>query len=321
MSVLIKQGDHGDLVTELQGYLTRLGFTVVVDGVFGPNTTAAVTDFQRARNLSPDGIVGPATIDALEEALNGKPAAVAASGRFDADGWDVMARRWEIHPGRIGPAINPIGAVVHATDMMPDTFAGICKKWRESRGQGNAATYIIGRGPWDGTPEPVPTCGLVQFTPITRNSNHAGGFQDHHGWLVKDGKRVAHPNAEYVGIEIHSGGKLRKGKDKWIQVDSGAVVEPDDAYVAPDGTGWHRVTDYQLDTLGVLLDALDSRCRAVPDGWTIAPNGEYKRNGVAWAPLGLVRFTTHVELDPINKNDPGPQVTEWLRARYGRVTK
>ncbi len=326
--ILIKRGDKSELVSELQGYLAQLGFACTVDGDFGPKTERAVIDFQKTHKLTPDGIVGPLTIGVLEEALKvvpvaeqlGHPTAPRTTDRFDEHGWDREARRWDIHPGRIGKAIDPIGATVHTTDMMPNTFAGLCKAWRKQRGAGNAATYLLGREPWDGTPEEYPTCGLVQFAPITRNSNHAGGFQDHHGWLVKGKQRVAHPNSVYVGIEVHAGGKLRKGKDKWIQVDAGKVVEPEDVFVAPDGTGWHRVTDYQLDTLGKLLDALNAYCRPVPDGWTIAPNGDYKRCGSPWAPLGIVRFTSHVELDPINKTDPGPQVTAWLRERYGRAT-
>lgn len=323
MSNMIKKGDKGELVAELQEYLAQLGFSPgAVDGDFGPKTERAVIEFQKAHKLAPDGIVGPKTIAALGEALKVVPSTSteqpkpADGDRFDADGWDREARHWPVHEGRLGKAIDPIGAVVHTTDMMPATFAALCKVWKRDRGQGNAATYLLGREPWDGTPEEFPTCGLVQLAPITRNANHAGGFQGYHGWLAKGKQRVAHPNSVYVGIEIHAAGKLRKGKDKWIQVDAGKVIEPEDVFVAPDGTGWHRVTEYQLDTLGRLLDALDRRCRPVPDGWTIQAHGDHKRCGVPWAPLGLVRFTTHVELDPTRKNDPGPQVTAWLRKRY-----
>lgn len=319
----IKEGAKGELVSELQGYLAQLKFYEgKIDGDFGPKTKRAVIEFQKVHALAPDGIVGDKTIEALGEALKVVPGAerIEATNdeRFDDKGWDREARHWPVHDGRIGAVIDPIGAVVHTTDMMPATFAALLKVWKRDRGQGNAATYLLGREPWDGTPEAIPTCGLVQLAPITRNSNHAGGFQGLHGWLTKNKTRVAHPNSVYVGIEVHAGGRLRKGKDKWIQTDSGKVVEPEDVFVAPDGTGWHRVTQYQLDTLGSLLDALDRRCRAVPAGWAVTASGDHKRCGVPWAPLGFVRFTTHAELDPVRKSDPGPQVTAWMRERYGK---
>lgn len=311
---MVKQGDNSDDVRELQTYLTQLGFPCKVDGSFGPATTRAVIEFQKMYKLAPDGIVGDKTIEALGEALKIVPGAEridrTAGGRFDSHGYDRDARQCLMHSGRIGAEIDPIGAVVHTTDCMPGTMPGIIKRWAEGPGERNGATYMIGRTPAD---------GLVQLAPITRNTGHAGGFQGNHGWLVKNKQRVAHPNSVYVGIELDCAGRLSKGKDKWRHNDSGKMLDAADVYVHTDGSGWHLVTEYQFEVLGKLLDALDERCRPVPEGWTIAPHGAYGSNGVRWAPLGLVRFTTHVELDPIRKTDPGPQVTEWLRARYGAL--
>jgi len=57
----------GSRVRALQQALNRAlgGGTVEVDGSFGPQTDAAVREFQKARGLSVDGIVGPATWTAL----------------------------------------------------------------------------------------------------------------------------------------------------------------------------------------------------------------------------------------------------------------
>lgn len=315
---MLKKGSSGDDVRELQEYLTALGFyKAKVDGDFGKKTHSAVIAFQKAKGLKQDGVVGPKTIDALALALDlikTGQVADATPSRFDADGWDADAIHWPVHERRIGAVIEPIGAVVHSTDMSPDSFVGLLNKWKKERGEGNAATYLIGRGPNTAAPGATPNGGLVQLAPVTRNTNHAGGFQGYHGWLVKNGKRVAHPNAAYVGIELHGHGLLKKGKDKWLA--GNMVYDPEDVFVDDRGRGWHRFTDYQFDVLGTLLDALDGFCRPVPDGWTIKPHGDYRRNGVPWAPLGFVRFTTHVELDPTRKLDPGPQVTQWLRERY-----
>lgn len=51
----LRRGDSGPLVQEIQRKLDGLN----ADGQFGPATEAAVRVFQGARNLVPDGIVGP----------------------------------------------------------------------------------------------------------------------------------------------------------------------------------------------------------------------------------------------------------------------
>jgi hypothetical protein len=67
----VKLGDHGAAVKELQRALRSLGFTVgTIDGVFGASTERALTAFQTAHHLSPDGVLGPATRTALLNALH-----------------------------------------------------------------------------------------------------------------------------------------------------------------------------------------------------------------------------------------------------------
>lgn len=59
---LLKKGSEGDAVTQLQKRLTELGYyTGPITGHFGDNTSKAVKSFQRANNLSADGVVGPKT--------------------------------------------------------------------------------------------------------------------------------------------------------------------------------------------------------------------------------------------------------------------
>jgi GH25 family lysozyme M1 (1,4-beta-N-acetylmuramidase) len=53
-------------VAALQQRLEDLGFTVSVDGSFGPQTRLAVIGFQESRGLTADGVVGPLTLHALE---------------------------------------------------------------------------------------------------------------------------------------------------------------------------------------------------------------------------------------------------------------
>lgn len=68
----IRRGSKGDLVKECQTMLYKLGYDLGsygIDGDFGKATEAAVRSFQSDHRLTVDGIVGPATWDALDEAF------------------------------------------------------------------------------------------------------------------------------------------------------------------------------------------------------------------------------------------------------------
>jgi chitosanase len=56
---------QGSDVESVQNALNARGYALVVDGVFGAATVAAVTDFQQKHAFTADGIVGPATRAAL----------------------------------------------------------------------------------------------------------------------------------------------------------------------------------------------------------------------------------------------------------------
>ena len=56
---------QGEDVRGVQEALAKAGFDIEADGVFGPATALAVSEFQREGGLTADGIVGPATRAAL----------------------------------------------------------------------------------------------------------------------------------------------------------------------------------------------------------------------------------------------------------------
>lgn len=68
---------RGDDVSTLQSRLGTLGFHADrVDGILGPRTAGALTDFQRNSGLTADGICGPETVAALDRLGARSPSAV-----------------------------------------------------------------------------------------------------------------------------------------------------------------------------------------------------------------------------------------------------
>jgi len=67
----LQRGSTGDAVRLIQGVLSDMRGEnsaippLTADGIFGPNTEDAVKVFQRSAGLTPDGIVDPATWNAL----------------------------------------------------------------------------------------------------------------------------------------------------------------------------------------------------------------------------------------------------------------
>jgi hypothetical protein len=68
----LSPGATGSEVKNLQQSLAALGYDPgTPDGNYGPSTQAAVEKFQAANGLATDGVVGPATLAKLQQALSG----------------------------------------------------------------------------------------------------------------------------------------------------------------------------------------------------------------------------------------------------------
>lgn len=59
--LFFQPGSRGDEVRRIQAQLTRWGYALKTDGIYGPATASAVTAFQRALKTPTDGVVGPFT--------------------------------------------------------------------------------------------------------------------------------------------------------------------------------------------------------------------------------------------------------------------
>lgn len=225
-------------------------------------------------------------------------------------GWWSGARKVQLHPGRMGGIIMPFGAVVHSTDIHPDDWSGLLHGYATQPARGNAAHFGLGR-----TPEQ----GEIQWAPITRNANHAGGSS--HGVYMVNGVAY-HPNLVTVSIEVHNAGGLRlvDGAWRWGEspgsgkpwVPHGAAFPVED--VEPDpirpGRGWHKPTAYQLERLKTLLDELEQVLNPLPVGAKTEARG--KEQVPKWGIPRTARRVGHVSLDPDNRSDPWPLIMAFV---------
>ena len=69
---ILRRGDSGDEVMELQRRLSAVGFPLTLDGQFGPATEHAVRAFQNKAGLVVDGLAGPKTDLMLRHATAGE---------------------------------------------------------------------------------------------------------------------------------------------------------------------------------------------------------------------------------------------------------
>ena len=137
---LLRSGDRGDDVRDLQQALAALGYyTSSADGSFGDGTAAAVGAFQGASGLLADGIVGATTTAALREAVAARAqvdagsaeeglAAAVEAGRLEAEAAErhgktlagAVAALGELPPGRG----SLVAAVLRDVAVHADVYDG-----------------------------------------------------------------------------------------------------------------------------------------------------------------------------------------------------
>lgn len=77
----LRPGVWDNDVYELQGKLKAMGYFdfAVTTGYYGPVTKQAVTNFQRAKGLSVDGIAGPQTFNSIQSSIQKKVMTVSST--------------------------------------------------------------------------------------------------------------------------------------------------------------------------------------------------------------------------------------------------
>nr|PZM90358.1 MAG: spore cortex-lytic enzyme [[Clostridium] cellulosi] len=125
VQTLSSYGSTGNEVVQIQTRLKNWGYYFGdIDGIFGPLTQSAVISFQRKNGLTPDGIVGPATLRAL-----GLPAGNSSYGNYSSSDYYLLARlisaeaRGEPYVGQVAVGAVVLNRVEHPS--FPNTIAGV----------------------------------------------------------------------------------------------------------------------------------------------------------------------------------------------------
>ncbi len=149
----LRPGARGHDVRVLQGWLTRLGFDVAVDGRFGRLTAGAVRRFEQRHRPAVDGRVGRADAAAMRALVEGR-GSVRGAPRADADADDVTAPagsatlaadgRTAIAPPDAPAAVVRAIAAANALTRKPYVYGGGHGRW-DDRGYdcSGAVSYVL----------------------------------------------------------------------------------------------------------------------------------------------------------------------------------
>ena len=226
--MILKIGSRGKEVKELQEFLNTNA-----DGIFGVGTKALVQKWQANNNLVADGIVGPATWDAMGLATTD------ASEQIYTTKNGLVVEKYFLPKGEYknGPT-NKEYVFLHHTAGWHNPFRTIDHWGRDSRGA--VATEFVLGGPsvkgndnkYDGK--------MVQAFP-----------EGAYGWhLGKNGSQHMHTHS--VGIEVNNFGYIVNGKTyAGTRVDESQIVTLKEPFKGHKT--WHKYSDKQIEAIRLWL--------------------------------------------------------------------
>lgn len=134
---VLRKGDRGAFVHDLQAQLAKLGYTLgKQDGQFGARTLAAVVAFQAENDIAADGIVGDRTWTALGKA--------DARPLRDVSKADLKDSR-TMKAAKEGKAIIAGGATIGAASIAVDTAEQVADVAQRA---GSLVQGVLSVGPW-----------------------------------------------------------------------------------------------------------------------------------------------------------------------------
>lgn len=237
----IKYGDISSKVSEVQKYLSFLGYDLIVDGQFGDKTLRSVKAFQKKVNLNADGIVGSKTLEALKAAQKRtskeeKGSVIAEKKYGDLD----IVKTYKLDTTQyVKQKTDKDKIFIHFTAGRKSASRTI-SSWAGDEPK-IATAYVIGAD--DGK-------AYEAFHP------------DYWGWHLGVKGTSGALDKKSIGIEICSLGPLKKVGDKYYAWPNewNTEVPADEVYELEKpfrGYKYYQAyTDEQIHTLGQLLEYL-----------------------------------------------------------------
>lgn len=222
--MILKLGSKDKLVEQVQ---KKVG--VGVDGHFGPKTEAAVKAWQKANGLKDDGIVGPATWDAM-----GLATTDASENVYTTENGLIVNRHYMPSDEYCHGPIKAEWLFLHHTAGWHNPYKTINSWAGDTRGR-IATEFVLGGQSIKGDDDKYDGV-MVQAFPEGNWGYHLG----------KNGSQTMHKNS--VAIEVCNFGYVVNGK----AYQGTTVAESQIVTLSKPFRGhstWHRYSDAQIEAL------------------------------------------------------------------------
>ena len=226
--MLLKVGSRGKEVKELQEFLE-----IGADGIFGKGTESSVKKWQSENGLVADGIVGPATWDAMGLATTDSSEQIYTTEN------GLVVEKYFLPKGEYknGPT-NKEYVFLHHTAGWHNPFKTIDHWGRDSRGA-VATEFVLGGQSVKGNDNKYDG-KMVQAFP-----------EGAYGWhLGKNGSQHMHTHS--VGIEVNNFGYIINGKTyAGTRVEESQIVTLKEPF--RNHKTWHKYSDKQIEAIKLWL--------------------------------------------------------------------
>ncbi len=226
--MLLKVGSRGKEVKELQEFLE-----IGADGIFGKGTESSVKKWQSENDLVADGIVGPATWDAMGLATTDSSEQIYTTEN------GLVVEKYFLPKGEYknGPT-NKEYVFLHHTAGWHNPFKTIDHWGRDSRGA-VATEFVLGGQSVKGNDNKYDG-KMVQAFP-----------EGAYGWhLGKNGSQHMHTHS--VGIEVNNFGYIINGKTYAdTRVEESQIVTLKEPFRGHKT--WHKYSDKQIEAIRLWL--------------------------------------------------------------------